>query len=353
MLIDFNLPEHLIAQLPTEQRDQCKMLVFNRGTGQITHTTFHELPNLLSPNYFLILNEARVDPTRIFWKDAKGKRQEIVLLKFISEHSNSSQWEAIVSGRNLKVNQAYNIDKDLSFQLLKDREHSIANIEINKSRSHVEAHLQKYGELPIPPYIRARRREEGVDEYTKQDSSDYQTVFGKKAGAVASPTAGLHFTQETFSHLKARNIDWDFVHLSVGWGTFAPLSDHHFQTKKLHSETFSVSSSVAQKIIEKKKQGRKILSVGTTSVRSLETWANHGMSPAGYSGETELFITPGDTFKVSDALLTNFHIPQSSLLLLVAAFLGKDGEKKILDIYNEAITQEYRFYSYGDCMLVL
>lgn len=352
MLIDFDLPERLIARNPSDQRDCCKMLVVDRASGKIHHSYFNELSSFLTPEYFLVLNQARVNPSRIFW-NLKNKKQEVVFLKNIGDDVNASTWEAIVSGKNLKTNQPYVIDGDVEFTLLKDRENSIAHIQINRPKVAVEKLLEEKGQLPLPPYILNKRREDGVEEYTDQDVKNYQTVFSKNGGAVAAPTAGLHFTDETFLDLKKKNIDWDFIHLSVGWGTFAPLHAQHFETKKLHPEFCSLSGELAKRIDQKKRSGKKILAVGTTTVRTLETWAQQGARSNGFEGETEIFITPPHSFQVTDALLTNFHIPQSSLLLLVAAFLGNGGEKKIIEIYQEAIAKDYRFYSYGDCMLIV
>jgi len=353
MSIDFDLPEALIARQPSDRRDQSRMLVVNRAAGEIQHRKFSDLPKLLNENYFLVLNEAKVDPVRVFWTDPKGKNQEIVFLKNIADENNFSTWEAIVSGKNLKVNVPYSIENGFEFFLLKDRSQSIATIQVNQNKAGVEKILEKKGQLPIPPYILSKRREDGLETYTDHDRENYQTVFSKKSGAVAAPTAGLHFTKETFEDLKQKNIDWDFLHLSVGWGTFSPLTEEHFKTKKLHPESCELSAQVAQKILDQKQMGNKILAVGTTATRTLETWANQGMDKSGFAGDTDLFIFPPYPFKVVDAMLTNFHIPQSSLLLLVASFLGKDGEKQILDIYHQAIEEKYRFYSYGDCMLIL
>ncbi len=353
MFIDFELPDRLIARTPSGQRDHCRMLVFERSTGNIRHAFFNQLSTFLDDSYFLVMNEARVNPSRIFWNDSKNKKQEIVFLKSLRSEEKTSTWEAIVSGKNLELNHPYVIDEGIEFSLLKDRGNSITYIQINRSQAEVDKWLELKGQLPLPPYIMSQRRQDGSQEYSEEDKENYQTVFSKKGGAVAAPTAGLHFTDRTFSDLKKNGIDHGFVHLSVGWGTFAPLTPNHFETKKLHPEYCSLSSELAQRIQQKKRNDKKILAVGTTTVRTLETWAKRGMPEDGFEGETDIFITPPYTFQITDALLTNFHMPQSSLLLLVAALLGKGGEKKIVEIYNEAIAKDYRFYSYGDCMLIL
>ncbi len=352
MLIDFDLPEALIAKHPSDQRDGCKMLVFDRKSQKIQHIRFQDLPQIMDENYLFILNNARVNPSRIFWSH-QGKKQEIVFLKNVLDAKTSSVWEAIVSGKGLKIHQPYEIQEGLSFTLKQERKNSIALIEINQCKMVMEKILDEKGQLPLPPYIVSKRRNDGDLDYTHADEQNYQTIFNAKKGAVASPTAGLHFTNDTFENLKKKNIHWDFIHLSVGWGTFSPLTMHNFETQKLHPEFCHLSTQVAQKILQQKKQNKKILSVGTTTVRTLETWAQKGMSEDGFDGETDIFIYPPHHFLVSDAMLTNFHIPKSSLLLLVASFLGKGGEKKIIELYQEAIAQNYRFYSFGDCMLIL
>ncbi|MEZ4846395.1 MAG: tRNA preQ1(34) S-adenosylmethionine ribosyltransferase-isomerase QueA [Bdellovibrionota bacterium] len=353
MLIDFELPEKLIATHPSQKRDHCKMLVVERASGKITHTTFNQLPNFLGHDYFLVLNQARVNHSRMFWTDSKGKRQEILFLKHLKDEADHSVWEAIVSGKKLEVGVPYALNESLHFQLIQPRENSIAHIQVNKTKAQLEEVLREHGQLPLPPYILKKRKQQGVENYTQADEKNYQTVFSKSSGAVAAPTAGLHFTDKTFAELKLKGVGWDFVHLSVGWGTFAPLTKENFETKKLHKEFCSIPSHTALNILDAKRNGKKILAVGTTVVRTLESWAKFGMNAKGFEGDTDLFITPPHSFTIPNAMLTNFHIPQSSLLLLVAAFLGKDGEKRIIEIYNEAIAKEYQFYSYGDCMLIV
>ena len=329
------------------------MLVVDRSSGKITHTTFNQLSTFLGHDYFLVLNEARVNPCRMFWTDPKGKQQEIVFLKHLKDEGVHSTWEAIVSGKKLEVAKSYAMTESLDFKLIQPRENSIAYIQVNKTKKQLEEILREKGQLPLPPYILKKRKEEGVESYTEADEKNYQTVFSKNAGAVAAPTAGLHFTDKTFAELKLKGIGWDFIHLSVGWGTFAPLTKENFETKKLHSESCLIPSHTALNILDAKRKGKKILAVGTTVVRTLESWSKQGMNAKGFEGDTDLFITPPHSFTVPNAMLTNFHIPQSSLLLLVAAFLGKDGEKRIVEIYNEAIAKGYHFYSYGDCMLII
>ena len=353
MLIDFELPEELIATHPSQQRDHCKMLVYERATGILRHVLFHEIDLVLNSEYFLVLNQARVNPCRLFWLDSSTKQQEILFLKNIQDGENSSVWEAIVSGKNLHVGTWYKIENDLSFSLVDDRKNSLAVVKVNKNKKALDQILETSAQLPIPPYILKRRAEQGEEKYSDQDQHHYQTIFSKKSGAVAAPTAGLHFTDDTFSSLKKKKIDWDFLHLEVGWGTFAGLTQENFETKKLHAEHVDLTSETAKNILSAIGRRKKILAVGTTTVRSLETWGQMGKSETGYQGDTEIFILPSYQFSVVDAMLTNFHIPKSSLLLLVSAFLGQDGDKKTLDIYHEAIAQKYRFYSYGDCMLIL
>lgn len=353
MLIDFDLPEELIAMHPSEKRDHCKMLVYDRSTDKIHHVLFHQLTDFIDSSYFLVLNQAKVNSCRMFWTDEKNKKQEILFLKNIQNENDYSVWEAIVSGKKIKVNEVKTIEPGFTFSLVNERKNSLALIRVNKNKAEVEKILEQKAQLPLPPYILKRRDEEGEKNYIESDVKDYQTVFSKRAGAVAAPTAGLHFTSHTFEMLKSKSIDWDFIHLSVGWGTFETLNETHFKTKKLHPEYVEIDSKTTRNILSAIERKKRILAVGTTSVRSLESWVRDGKNADGYQTDTQLFITPGDSFEVVGAMLTNFHIPQSSLLLLVAAFLGKEGNQKILEIYKEAIEKKYRFYSYGDCMLIL
>lgn len=283
----------------------------------------------------------------------KVKNRKSFFLKHLKDEQQHSTWEAIVSGKKLETGKNYPVTEALDFQMIQPRENSIAYIQVNKTKLQLEEILREKGQLPLPPYILKKRKEEGLEDYTPADEKSYQTVFSKSSGAVAAPTAGLHFTDKTFAELKLKGVGWDFVHLSVGWGTFAPLTQENFDKKQLHKEFCSIPSHTALNILEAKKKGKKILAIGTTAIRTLETWAKHGMSAKGFEGDTDIFITPPHKFTAADAMLTNFHIPQSSLLLLVAAFLGEGGEKKIVEIYNEAIAREYHFYSYGDCMLIV
>lgn len=353
MLLDFDLPDELIATHPSPRRDHCKMLVFDRSTGKTQHVSFHEIPSFLGSDYFLVFNQAKVNPCRLPWTDHKLKRQEILFLHMIEEEHASSTWEAIVSGKKMQIGFSQALDVNFEFTLLAERKDSLAVVRINKNKAELEKYLMEKGQVPLPPYILKKRETDGENAYTSNDRRDYQTVFCKKGGAVAAPTAGLHFTNDTLTALQEKGVEWDFVHLAVGWGTFQPLTMEHFATKKLHQEYMEISSNTARTLLDARNNGKKILGVGTTSVRSLETWAQQGKNEAGYKGETDIFIMPPYNFQFVDAMLTNFHVPKSSLLMLVAAFLGKDGEKKILELYNQAIEQKYRFYSYGDCMLIL
>ncbi len=351
--ITFDLPDELIATHPTEPRDFCKMLVYHRATQTIHHTRFHALPIFLTPKDMLIFNQTKVNPSRLFWTDPKNKKQELLLIKPIKSLKTSSTWEAIVSGKKLQVNHPYTIEDDLQFELVQERNSTLTQVKLNQPVAKIEKYIQKKGELALPPYILKRRLDTGEERYTNQDTKDYQTMFSKTAGSVAAPTAGLHFTKGTFAALKNKKIKHDFVDLSVGWGTFAPLTQKELDLKQLHPESCKLSSKVAGNILSAKQNKQKILAVGSTAVRTLETWAQEGFPQKGINIDTSIFIFPPYEFKVVDSMLTNFHLPNSSLLMLVAAFLGKDGEKQTLKIYREAIENNYRFYSYGDCMLIL
>lgn len=351
--IDFHLPDALIATEPNAQRDQCKLLVYDRQKETIEHHRFSDIASYLTPEDLLVLNQAKVSPKRIFWVGPKKRKQEMVFLQLLESNESYCTWEVIVSGKNLPLEQPFVLFGDVSFRIVL-RKDKLAKVVVNCSVAKLDAHLQEHGELPLPPYIRKQRRGMGQPEYSAQDQEAYQTVFAQTPGASAAPTAGLHFTPELLEQIEAQGIGIEKIFLEVGWGTFAPLTQKNFDEKKLHQEYFEIPQDVAQKVSEVKKSGRgKIVAVGTTVVRSLETWAEFDAPIMDIRASSDLFIFPPYEFKVVDALITNFHLPGSSLLLLVAAMLGKRGVLPLQRIYQEAIEHEYRFYSYGDAMLIL
>jgi S-adenosylmethionine:tRNA ribosyltransferase-isomerase len=328
------------------------MMVCTRERGSLIHAMVADICQFLKKGDLLVLNEARVDPVRVIWRDEKEKAQELILLKCRSDLSESSRWEAIVSGKKLKCGSSFALPKGRQFTLLNRAEQGVAEIEIDSPASLVRSWLLEVGKMPLPPYIRKERLRHDEPEDQEMDSVRYQTVYANRPGAVAAPTAGLHFSPELISDIDAAGIQIANIYLAVGWGTFAALTDQNWQTGRLYKEEFEISTQAVAKILSTKKKGGRVIAVGTTVVRALESWHRVGR-PVGFTGACDLFIRPPWPFGVIDGLLTNFHLSDSSLLTLVSAFLGFEGEKRILEIYATAIQEKYQFYSYGDCMLIL
>ena len=337
---DYHLPKELIAQQPLEQRDQSRLMVLNRQNQSIGHHQFFELPELLNSNSVLVFNESRVIPARLKFKLGNGKG-EILLIKPISDNI----WECMVRpGEKLQVGVSIEVDSELTFHIESITPHGLRVIHFNCKD--FDTYLQKNGHTPTPPYIK-----EKID-----DPKKYQTVYAKTNGSVAAPTAGLHFTNHVFDDLKAKGIQTEFVTLHVGLGTFQPVKTEKIMDHKMHSEWFSLSNDVADRLNKAKQDGKKIVAVGTTSIRVLETCAIAPESDIdqyhlqGQSAETDIFIYPGYQWKFVDQMITNFHVPRSTLLMLVSAFANRD---YILQSYEIAKKEGYRFFSFGDSMLIL
>ncbi len=338
---DFVLPEGLIATHPAEPRDTAKLLVANRDSGEIIHSHFYNLSDFLREDDFLVFNKSRVIPARLFGR-LGGKNIEILLTKSISQCT----WEVMAKpGKRLKNGSRIQFKSQLSAEVFAASD-GVFRLKFSLKGDELWEEIDKIGEMPLPPYILKARCEKHDEDV---DKKDYQTVFAEKPGSVAAPTAGLHFTDELIKKIKAKGCDVGFVDLHVGLGTFEPIRTENIEDHKIHSEYFELSQDLVDKLNIAKKEGRRIIAVGTTTVRVLESCQENGvLSPQ--SGETNIYIYPGYKFGFVDGMITNFHLPKSSLLLLVSAFYSK---KKILEIYNEAIQKDYRFYSYGDGMLLL
>lgn len=345
---DYHLPKEMIAQRPLEERDQSKLMVLNRRKGKIEHHQFFELPELLDENTVLVFNESRVIPARIKFKLGNGNA-EVLLIKNIGEDI----WECMVRpGEKLQAKMEVQIDPELSFYIKDVTDNGLRIIRFRCKD--FNAWLKKHGHTPTPPYIKEELK----------DSEKYQTVYAKTEGSVAAPTAGFHFTERTFADLRAKGIQTEFITLHVGLGTFQPVKTEDITKHQLHSEWFSLEPEVAQRLNQAKYDGKKIVAVGTTSVRVLETCANDMGALDPQSGETDIFIFPGYRWKFVDQLITNFHVPKSSLLMLVSAFatphpesdldvkLAVKGIKFILEAYEEAKKGGYRFFSFGDAMWI-
>ncbi len=344
--LDYYLPAELIAQQPADVRSESRLLVLERDSGRIIDSTFSKIGDFLRAGDCLVLNDTKVLPARFFARRGTGGRLEGL---FLSE-SSAGIWEVMLKGAGkVKVGEQIILKNKTGedfceAQVQEKQGDGLFKLKISCDRN-CEAILEEIGFAPLPPYIKR-----GSDiEQAKIDKERYQTVYAETAGAVAAPTAGLHFTKELIEQLKAAGVKFAHITLHVGAGTFKPVAAETLEEHKMHSERFSINEHTANLINETKKNGGRIIAVGTTSVRTLESAAKQGCVKA-MSGSTEIFIKPGYEFKIVDAIVTNFHLPKSTLLALVGAFAGLD---KILTAYNHAIEQRYRFYSYGDAMLII
>ena len=334
----FNLPHELIAQQPSDKRGESRLIVLNKQTGNLDHKMITDFPVLIEEGTLIVINDSRVRKARVYGFSETGGKVEFLLIKQRSPNS----WETIVSKRKKqKAGKKFTFSGDLTGEITVLNETETV---ISFSKDIDDNWLEEYGHMPLPPYIKR--------EDTKEDTDRYQTVYAENTGSVAAPTAGLHFTESILSELKIRNIEIVSVTLHVGLGTFIPVRADIVEEHKMHTEEYEISEDTAYKINKAKKEGRKILAVGTTSVRTIESaWTGssaEGLINSG-KGSTDIYIYPGYKFKVADQMLTNFHTPDSSLILLVSAFAGKE---KIKKAYSEAIDKKYRFFSYGDAMFI-
>ena len=330
---DYNLPEELIARYPVEPRDSCRLMVLNREKKTIEHKVFKDIKDYLREKDLLVLNDTKVIPARLIGKKKTGAQIEIFLLNPLD---NNGYWEALVRKlKRLKEKDRVFIGEGLEVELIEKKEGGKAVVRL--IGENIKEKIYTYGQIPLPPYIERKPEE--------RDKELYQTVFARKEGAVAAPTAGLHFTEELLEEIKKRGVKIAYVTLHVGIGTFKPLSEENLREKKLHREFYSIPEETVNLIEKTREKGGRVIAVGTTVVRTLETYAINKKK----EGFSELFIYPPFDFKIIDSLITNFHLPKSSLLLLVSAFAGKDF---ILKAYKEAVMKRYRFFSYGDAMFI-
>ncbi len=333
---DYVLPPERIAQTPLEPRHASRLLVLRRDCQEMEHSTFWEIDRYLRPGDLLVINQTRVIPARIFARKPTGGRVELLLLR----REDECTWEALVGGKGLVAGKALELENGLKAEVVQVLEGSRRRVRFSAP---VEPYLVRYGQMPLPPYIHT----------ALTDQERYQTVYAERAGSAAAPTAGLHFTPELMQKLEALGIQFTRLTLHVGLDTFAPVTEDDPQSHVIHTEWCELLPDAAAAINRAKRDGGRILAVGTTSVRTLETAAQHalpGDAVAPFSGATSLFILPGHSFKAVDGMVTNFHLPRSTLLMLVSAFTGREC---ILQAYAEAVRREYRFYSFGDAMLIL
>lgn len=346
----YELPEELIAYYPAEQRSQSRLLCLNGQTGEIEHRIFSDLPELLNPKDLLVFNDTRVIPARLYGHKESGGKFELLIERIESGNSALVQIKSSKSprpGTKLYFHERGSFEEDDSEEkaetqwsaTLIGKQDNFYKIEF-PAEVNISQLLSQIGHIPLPPYI---KRE---DELT--DSDRYQTIYAKQDGAVAAPTAGLHFDKNLLASISAKGVDTTFITLHVGAGTFVPVRVDDINEHKMHAEWIEVSNEVCEKIAACKARGGRVIAVGTTTVRSLETAAADGKLQA-YCGDTDIFIFPGYEFKVVDAMLTNFHLSESTLLMLVSAYCNKE---MLLGAYAEAVEKRYRFFSYGDAMFV-
>jgi S-adenosylmethionine:tRNA ribosyltransferase-isomerase len=330
---DYHLPKELIAKYPAQPRDSCRLMVLNRKDKTIEHRIFRDVIDYLKPGDTLVLNNTKVIPARLFGKKEKTNANiEVFLLRPIEDNI----WEALIKNvRRLKKNQKIIISDDFYVEFI-DRDDEKAIVKIHSKD--IKSDLEKYGHVPLPPYI------ERQDE--EKDKDCYQTVFAEKEGSVASPTAGLHFTKELLEKIKEKSVNIAYITLHVGLGTFKPVKTEDITKHKMHEEYFTIPKEALEMIKKTKENKKSVVAVGTTVVRALETYGKFGKT----EGFTDIFIYPPYEFKIVDKLITNFHLPKSTLLMLVSAFADRDF---ILRAYNEAVKERYRFFSYGDAMLIV
>ncbi|AQM60913.1 tRNA preQ1(34) S-adenosylmethionine ribosyltransferase-isomerase QueA [Clostridium baratii] len=334
---DFYLPEELIAQHPLEKRDTSRLMVLDKKTGEIEHKIFKDIIDYLNEGDTLVLNNTRVMPARLIGeKENTGGKIEFLLLKRLE----GDKWECLAKpGKTAKPGRRFTFgDGKLKCEVLEVLETGNRVIEFEYDGIFEEV-LDSLGEMPLPPYIHERL----------EDSERYQTVYSKEKGSAAAPTAGLHFTEELLEQIKAKGVNIAYVTLHVGLGTFRPVKAETIDEHVMHSEFYQVSEETARIVNETKDRGGKIISVGTTSTRTIETIGDENGRIKECSGWTNIFIYPGYKFKVVDRLITNFHLPESTLIMLVSTLAGKD---HVLNAYNEAVKERYRFFSFGDAMFI-
>ncbi|RJG21228.1 tRNA preQ1(34) S-adenosylmethionine ribosyltransferase-isomerase QueA [Paenibacillus thiaminolyticus] len=337
-LFDFHLPERLIAQTPLPDRTASRLLAMNRRTGEMEHRTFPDIIEYLKPGDLLVLNDTRVIPARLFGvKPDTGGHVEVLLLK----QEQDDMWEVLAKpAKRLKKGASVRFGDELTGTVIEEREMGARLIRFEYAGIFNEI-LDRLGEMPLPPYIK-----EQLD-----DRERYQTVYAKHEGSAAAPTAGLHFTNSILEHIRATGVRIAMITLHVGLGTFRPMSADVVEEHVMHAEYYEMSEETAALINDTRRSGGRIIAVGTTSCRTLETVAGrYGAEPVTKcSGWTDIFIYPGYEFRLVDSLLTNFHLPKSTLVMLVSAFAGRE---HIMAAYREAIEQDYRFFSFGDAMFI-
>lgn len=333
---DYYLPEELIAQTPVEPRDSSRLLVYNRAKDKVYHKHFYDIKEFLRPGDLLVRNNTRVLPARMFGYTKNGGKVEILLLK----RFNLIEWEVLVKpGKKAKPGAELVLSEELSLTVLETIEEAGSRRVKFHFDGVFEDIISRIGEMPLPPYITEKLK----------DKERYQTVYAKVDGSAAAPTAGLHFTDKLLSEIKDMGVEIADVLLHVGLGTFRPVKSDDILEHHMHSEYYEIDEVAAEKINRAKKEGRRVIAVGTTSVRTLESAADENGLVKPVKANTEIFIYPPYKFKCVDALITNFHLPKSTLIMLVSSLASRE---KVLELYNTAVNERYRFFSFGDAMFI-
>ena len=332
----FDLPEALIAQTPLERRDSSRLLLLDKNTGEIEHRHFYDLPAYLHKGDCLVMNDSRVLPARLLGCRSSGGSVELVLLRDLGE----GKWECLSRpGRKTKPGTELSFgDGELKATVLEVAEGGNRIVQFHYDGIFLEV-LERLGKMPLPPYIKAEL----------QDSERYQTVYSRELGSAAAPTAGLHFTKELLEKIAEKDVKLCYVTLHVGLGTFRPVKEDEIEDHAMHSEFCIIPEETARIVNETKKNGGRVIAVGTTSCRTLESFANEDGTLSATSGWTDIFIYPGYRFKCIDALITNFHLPESTLIMLVSALAARE---HVLNAYKTAVEEKYRFFSFGDAMFI-
>ena len=336
----YDLPEELIAQSPSDERDGCRLMVLDRESGDIEHKIFRDIIDYLRPEDMLVVNSSKVIPARLLGKtDKTGGDMELLLLRMLE----NGEWETLVRpGKRAKVGATFNFSDILHATVtsIVDGGNRTVKFEYDTEKfKNIYEVLDAIGNMPLPPYITKKL----------ENKDDYQTVYAKEEGSAAAPTAGLHFTDELLERIKAKGVGYGEVTLHVGLGTFRPVKVDKIEEHEMHGEYFHISAEVAEEINRRRANGGRIIAVGTTSCRVLESASTDDGKVHPMNAETAIFIYPGYKFKAVDALITNFHLPESTLIMLISALAGRD---KVMNAYTTAVEEKYRFFSFGDAMLI-
>ena len=332
----YDLPKELIAQTPVYPRDASRLLYYDKSADKYQDLHFYDIYDILQPRDLLVVNNTRVINARLHAYDEKARKYEVFLLK----RRSLKEWEVLLKpARKAKINSVLTVNSELSLRVKEILDDGVRLVEFDFDGV-FEDILSRVGEVPLPPYITEKL----------EDKERYQTVYSKTEGSAAAPTAGLHFTNELLDKLKAKGVEVAEVLLHVGLGTFRPVKEDNVLNHKMHSEHYEITEETAEKINKAVKEGRRVIAVGTTSVRTLESVADEEGYVRACKGETEIFIYPGYRFKTVKGLITNFHLPESTLIMLVSAMLSRE---KVLELYKHAVDDKYRFFSFGDAMLIL